>query len=172
MKKYRNKVKDLVVTGPEQVYVSDITYIATREGFCYLSLITDRHSRRIMGWDLSQSLAIEGSLRALTMALRGTRKTSGLIHHSDRGIQYCSKAYVELLQKHGAEISMTEENHVYENALAERVNGILKDEFLLGEVLGSYADAKKMVAEAIETYNNVRLHMAIGYMTPAEKHAA
>jgi transposase InsO family protein len=172
MKKYRNKVKDLVVAGPEQVYVSDITYIATREGFCYLSLITDRYSRRIMGWNVSQSLSIEGSMEALTMALRGTKKTKGLIHHSDRGIQYCSKAYVEVLKKHEAEISMTEENHVYENALAERVNGILKDEFLLGEVIRSYEDAKQQVAEAIETYNTVRLHMAIGYVTPAEKHAA
>ena len=172
MKKYKNRVKNIIVTRAEQVYVSDITYISTEEGFCYLSLITDMYSRRIMGWELSQSLGIEGSLKALKKALRATKNTHGLIHHSDRGIQYCSKAYVKLLRKNKAKISMTEENHVYENALAERVNGILKEDFLLGEVLKSYKDAKKQVAEAIETYNNVRLHMSLGYITPAEKHAA
>lgn len=172
LKKYKNLVKNTIPWRPEQVYVSDITYIDTCEGFCYLSLITDMHSRKIVGWELSESLSIEGSLHALKKAIRMTESTQGLIHHSDRGIQYCSKAYVRLLKKYGMRVSMTEENHVYENSLAERVNGILKDELLLGERLQSYEVARKMVKEAIETYNDYRLHMSIDYMTPAAKHAA
>jgi transposase InsO family protein len=130
------------------------------------------YSRKIVGWALSNSLSIEGSLKALKKAIGKTKRTQGIVHHSDRGIQYCSKAYVSLLKKHGMQISMTEENHVYENSLAERVNGILKDELMLGDKLQSYKVAKKMVREAIETYNEYRLHMSIDYMTPAEKHAA
>jgi transposase InsO family protein len=106
------------------------------------------------------------------MALRGIKDPSGMIHHSDRGIQYCCKAYTDRLLKARVRISMTEENHVYENALAERVNGILKNEFLLGEYLPSYSMTKKIVKEAIDIYNNERLHMSINYMTFAQKFAA
>ena len=171
-KKYSNLVKTGQVEKPEQVYVSDITYIRTREKFCYLSLITDMYSRKIVGWELSESLSIEGSVKALKKAIRTTRDTQRIIHHSDRGIQYCSKEYVRLLKKNGMRVSMTEENHVYENALAERVNGILKDELMLGETLQTVAVAKRMVKEAIETYNEYRLHTSIDYMTPEKKHAA
>ena len=168
-RKYKNLIKGKEIRGAEEVFVSDITYILTRERYTYLSLITDIWSRKIVGYCLSISLSVEGSIKALKMALRGRKK--GIIHHSDRGIQYCCNAYVDILEKHGAKISMTEENHVYENALAERVNGILKDEFMLGQELPSYETAKKIVKEAIETYNNERIHMSIEYKTPAQKHA-
>ena len=169
-KKYNNLIKDKEPTGPEQQYVSDITYLETMEGYRYLSLVTDRYSRKIMGYELSKSLSIEGSLKALRMAIRGVSKPEGLIHHSDRGLQYCSNAYVNLLKRNKIRISMTEDNHVYENALAERVNGILKEELMLGEKLPSYCMAKNMVKEAVKIYNEERLHMAIGYVTPQQKH--
>lgn len=169
---HKNLIKDIKITRPEQVFVSDITYLELINGFCYLALITDAYSRKIVGYDLSLSLAIDGSLRALKMALSGVKCPEELIHHSDRGIQYCANAYVETLLGKGAKVSMTEESHVYENALAERVNGILKTEFMLGEKLQSFEIAKELVKEAIEIYNNERLHLSLGYITPAQKHAA
>ena len=169
---YPNLIKELGLTGPNQAWVADITYIKTIGGFCYLALLTDAFSRKIVGYDLSQSLSIEGSMRALKMALKQNGYPEGLIHHSDRGIQYCSYDYTGLLIKHGVKISMTEQNHVYENALAERVNGILKQEFLLGETLVSYKIAKKMVRQAVEIYNNERPHLSLNYETPETRHAA
>jgi transposase InsO family protein len=171
-KVYKNLIWQEKAERAERVYVADITYIDTIEGYCYLSLITDQYSRKIVGHALSKSLSIEGSVEALEMALRGTKNPKGLIHHSDRGIQYCSKGYTDLLKKRGVRISMTEENHVYENALAERVNGILKEELLLGEKLISYNVAKELVAESVKIYNEERLHMSLEYLTPAQKHAA
>ena len=109
---------------------------------------------------------------ALKQALKDVKAPDKLIHHSDRGIQYCSHAYVELLQKNKVNISMTEENHVYENALAERVNGILKQEFMLGETLTSFAIAKELVKESVKIYNEERPHMSINYLTPQAKHEA
>jgi len=147
---YKNLIKDLEMTQPNQVFVSDITYLDTLEGFCYLALITDAYSRKIVGYSVSQSLSIEFCLDALRQALKGVEAPDKLIHHSDRGIQYCSHAYVELLLKNKVNISMTEENHVYENALAERVNGILKQEFMLGETLTSFAIAKELVKESVK----------------------
>jgi transposase InsO family protein len=170
--KHRNRIRDLEITRPNQVYVADITYLQTLEGFCYLALLTDAYSRKIVGYDVSRSLSIEGSLRALEMALKALPGTLPLIHHSDRGIQYCSHAYVDLLMKHGVQISMTEDNHVYENAKAERVNGILKNEFLLDETLASVDVAKQLVPDSIQIYNNERLHLSLNYQTPAMKHAA
>jgi len=172
LRKYRNLIRDLALTRPNQAYVADITYVETREGFCYLALIMDAYSRKIVGYDLSRSLSMEGCLRALQMALAALSGPVELIHHSDRGIQYCSHAYVDLLMKHGVRISMTEEQHVYENAQAERVNGILKSEFLLGEILTSYEVAKKLAAEAIKIYNEERLHLSLDYQTPETVHAA
>ena len=171
-KVYKNLIWDEKVKRCEGVYVADITYLDTLEGYCYLSLITDQYSRKIVGYALSKSLSIEGSVEALQMALRETKNPKELIHHSDRGIQYCSRGYTELLKKKGVQISMTEENHVYENALAERVNGILKDELQLGKKLLSYSMAKELVDEAVKIYNEERLHMSLGYITPAQKHAA
>lgn len=167
-RKYPNLIRDLEITAPNQVLVADITYVETVEGFCYVALLTDVYSRCIVGYDVSQSLAIAGCQRALTMALKHVSDPQGLIHHSDRGIQYCSAGYVRMLENRGAKLSMTEESHVYENALAERVNGILKTEFMLGETLPSFAVAKELVREAIQIYNQERLHMSLNYETPAE----
>lgn len=163
---YKNLVKDMVVTAPNQVWVSDITYIRTINGFCYLALITDMFSRKIVGYDISDSLELAGCLRALQMALWQAKPAVGLVHHSDRGIQYCSNQYVEALKKKGIKISMTEENHCYENAIAERVNGILKDEFYLDQTFFSTRNAEQAAKNAIDIYNNKRLHVSLGYKTP------
>jgi putative transposase len=164
--KYNNLVKDMDVVRPNQVWVSDITYIRTVKGFCYLALITDMYSRKIVGYDISDSLELAGCLRALKKALRHARPANGLVHHSDRGIQYCSNQYVDELKKRGISISMTEENHCYENAIAERVNGILKDEFYLDQCFFSTYHACNATKNAIEIYNTKRLHLSLGYKTP------
>jgi transposase InsO family protein len=164
--KYNNLVKDMNVTAPNQVWVSDITYIRTVKGFCYLALITDMYSRKIVGYDISDSLELTGCLRALQKALRQARPAVGLVHHSDRGIQYCSKEYVAELKKREIRISMTEENHCYENAIAERVNGILKDEFYLDQCFVNTYNASVATKNAISIYNNKRLHLSLGYKTP------
>jgi putative transposase len=163
---YKNLVKDMEVTHPNQVWVSDITYIRTVSGFCYLALITDLYSRKIVGYDISDSLELAGCLRALKKALRHARPATGLVHHSDRGFQYCSNQYVDELRKHGILISMTQENHCYENAIAERVNGILKDEFYLDQCFYSTYHACNAAKNAIEIYNSKRLHLSLGYKTP------
>ena len=164
--KYKNLIKDMTVDAPNQVWVSDITYIRTINGFCYLALITDMFSRKIVGYDISDSLELAGCLRALKKALRHARPADQLVHHSDRGIQYCSNQYVNELKKRGIRISMTEENHCYENAIAERVNGILKDEFYLDQCFFSTRSAGKATKNAIDIYNNKRLHVSLGYRTP------
>jgi putative transposase len=164
--KYNNLVKDMHVTAPNQVWVSDITYIRTVKGFCYLALITDMYSRKIVGYDISDSLELVGCLRALKKALASARPADGLVHHSDRGIQYCSNQYVAALSKRNIKISMTEENHCYENAIAERVNGILKDEFYLDQCFVNTSNACVATKNAIDIYNNKRLHVSLGYKTP------
>ena len=164
--KYNNLIKGLNITAPNQVWVSDITYIRTVKGFCYLALITDLYSRKIVGYDVSDSLELAGCLRALQKALANSKPAAGLVHHSDRGIQYCSKQYVAKLKKRKIRISMTEENHCYENAVAERVNGILKDEFYLDQCFVSTSHAKKATKCAIDIYNNKRLHLSLGLKTP------
>lgn len=164
--KYTNLIKDMEVTAPNQVWVSDITYIRTVKGFCYLALITDKYSRKIVGYDISDTLELSGCLRALQKALRQARSAVGLVHHSDRGIQYCSHQYVNELTKRKIRISMTEENHCYENAIAERVNGILKDEFYLDQCFFNTDHASKATESAISIYNNKRLHLSLGYKTP------
>jgi len=164
--KYSNLIKDMEITAPNQVWVSDITYIRTVKGFCYLALVTDLYSRKIVGYDLSDSLELAGCLRAIKKALASARPAAGLIHHSDRGIQYCSKQYVTELSKRNVKISMTEENHCYENAVAERVNGILKDEFYLDQCFVNTRNARVATKNAIDIYNNKRLHLSLGYKTP------
>jgi transposase InsO family protein len=151
--KYSNLIKNRIVDAPNEVFVSDLTYLDTLEGFCYLALITDLYSRKIVGWDLSKNLGMEGSQRALKLALTKVPKPEKLIHHSDRGFQYCSYGYTAVLRDKNVQISMTEGNHVYENAVAERVNGILKSEFSLGEKLKSFEHARQLTQHAIETYN-------------------
>jgi len=164
--KYSNIIKDIEVIRPNQVWVSDITYIRTIKGFCYLALITDMHSRKIVGYDLSDSLELKGCVRALEKAIYQAKNIKQLIHHSDRGIQYCSNVYTQILKRKKIDISMTEENHCYENALAERVNGILKDEFYLDQVFTDVAHAKRATKNAINLYNEIRLHLSLDYKTP------
>jgi putative transposase len=169
-RKYSNVLRALHLSAPNQAYVSDITYIRVGSGFAYLFLITDAWSRKIVGWWLSPDLGIEGGLKALRMALRQCPSTRGMVHHSDRGIQYCCYAYTGELAKHGIIISMTEDQHCYENAIAERVNGILKEEYLLGQRWPDYRMAKLATAQAIELYNNRRPHWSLNLKTPNQVH--
>jgi transposase InsO family protein len=164
--KYNNIIKDMEVTKPNQVWAADITYIRTLNGFCYLALITDMYSRKIVGYDLSDSLELNGCVRALNKAIYQAKNIKGLIHHSDRGIQYCSNIYTQILKLKKINISMTEENHCYENALAERVNGILKDEFYLDQTFMNTAHAKRATKNAINLYNQIRLHLSLDFKTP------
>ena len=168
---YTNLIKEIKKVRINQVIVSDITYISTEEGYMYLALITEMYSRMIIGYDVSESLSIEGSLRALRQAIKKIRQTEGTIHHSDRGIQYCSNDYTKLLKRRKIRISMSEKGNPYENAVAERVNGILKIEFLLDQRFRTKSEARRFVREAIKIYNEERPHMSIGYEVPAERYS-
>jgi transposase InsO family protein len=170
--KYPNRIKGMAVLGRNQVWVSDVTYLRTREGFLYLSMITDTYSRKIVGYAVNDTLEVEGCILALKMALKGCRAGEYPIHHSDRGIQYCCRAYIERLQKSKCAISMTEEDHCAENAMAERMNGILKEEYLRGIRFATKAQAIRSVHQAIWLYNNERPHMALGYGIPGKIHEA
>ena len=165
--RYPNRIKGQSLEALSKAMVADITYIRTREGYRYLFLVTHYVSRKILGYSLSADLTAQGGYDALQMALREMPNAQGGIHHSDRGLQYGSHVITELAESRGMRMSMTEEDHVYENAVAERVNGILKAEFLLGEVLVSHASAQRQVAQAITIYNNERLHTSLAYETPA-----
>ena len=167
---YLNLVEDFKPTGKNQLWVSDITYIRTLDGFMYLALITDAYSRKIVGYDISDSLELEGALRALRLALRSLPADHQLIHHSDRGIQYCSHAYVNRLKSRGVRISMASTGNCYENAMAERVNGILKQEYYLDQAFKTKDLAKKACKQAVKIYNGLRLHMALDYKTPDQVH--
>jgi len=169
---YGNLLKDITLTTPNQAVVSDITYIRTDEGFMYLALVMDAYSRTIVGYDCSDSLESQGALRALSMALRKLPADSNAIHHSDRGCQYCNHAYVEKLQRKGLCVSMTEVNHCYENGQAERLNGILKQEYGLGDRFSRKSDALRAVSEAVRLYNYRRPHQSLGYRCPMEVHLA
>jgi transposase InsO family protein len=170
-KKHPNLIKDLKITRSEQVWVSDITYIRTQAGFMYLSLITDAYSKQIMGYELSDNMKVINSVKALEMAI-GNRKypDRDLIHHSDRGLQYCHPDYIQLLELNHIKVSMTTKHDPYENAIAERINGILKNEYLTGEYLIDQIDAKKETAYAIWMYNNKRPHYSCKFQTPTEAH--
>lgn len=167
---YKNLVRDEVVTAPNRVWVSDITYIRRGAGFMYLFLITDAYSRKIVGWSLRDSLGLEGALRALRMALRQCQDPQRLIHHSDRGFQYCSEAYTGLLKKNGVRISMAAAGNCYENALAERINGILKQEYSLDQRMNDEQMANRTVGEAIRLYNDHRPHWSLGLQIPSKVH--
>lgn len=170
-RKHKNLIADMEITRPEQVWVSDITYIGNRNNHMYLALITDAYSKKIMGYDLSSSLSTEGSVRALKMA-NSNRAYPGLplIHHSDRGIQYCSDIYQRRLRKYGITTSMTESYDPYANAVAERVNGILKQEFTLEEYNYPIQIMRKIVADAIGIYNQRRPHSSCQLLTPEMMH--
>jgi len=167
---FGNRFKDLELTGPDHAWVSDITYVATDEGYLYLSLITDAWSRKIVGYHGGDTLETEGCLRALAMAVAVLPEGRTPMHHSDRGSQYCSHLYIGQLRAHGLGISMTEERHCYENALAERVNGILKQEYSLSGRFRSKSQALESIHEAVRLYNTRRPHTAIKFQTPERAH--
>lgn len=167
---FHNLIKDLEIIAPNQVWVSDITYIRTGNSFIYLSLITDAYSRKIVGWNAGDSLEAIGCLNALQKALKELPDGCFPIHHSDRGTQYCCHAYVKALNKAGVKISMTEQNHCYENALAERVNGILKDEYNLFARFVNKKQAVRAIKQAIYLYNNKRPHLSLNYQFPVQVH--
>ena len=169
-KKYPNLIRDMIVTRAGQLWVSDITYIRHTGGFCYLSIITDAYSHKIVGYKLHPSLHSQGAIDALLMAGADTKQMSGLIHHSDRGIQYCCNDYVEMITHLGIQLSMTENGDPYENAIAERVNGILKYEHGLKDTFSSYAQAVIAVEDAIRKYNELRIHDSAGRLTPMMAH--
>jgi putative transposase len=170
--KYPNLIRGLEVIRPNQLWVSDITYIPAETGYSYLSLITDAYSRKIVGWCLWQNLKRDGTLQALNMALGSVdgSRTHRLIHHSDRGLQYCSGEYTDLLTSNAMTISMTEKGDPYENAIAERVNGILKSEFGLDAGFSNYALALEAAERTIHTYNTMRPHASCNYLTPEQAH--
>lgn len=167
---YRNLLVEMAVDAPNQAWVSDITYIRTDEGFLYLSLITDDWSRKIVGYHAGDTLETEGCLKALEQAVKELVDGMFPLHHSDRGSQYCSHLYTGRLREYGLGISMTEEMHCYENAKAERVNGILKQEYFLGGCFRTKQQAIKAVDQAVQLYNTRRPHLALNYETPSIVH--
>lgn len=169
MRKYPNLIVGFIPTAPNQLWVSDITYITLKDDFAYLSLITDAYSRKIVGFFLSETLSADGCIKALQMALKNNPQLGRLIHHSDRGSQYCCADYVGILDKKFIKISMTQSGDPLENAIAERVNGILKDE-LLEKVYLNYEQARQAIAAAISIYNYQRPHSSIDMLTPIEAH--
>lgn len=172
LKKYPNLIKGVILSAADQLWVSDITYVRTLEGFNYLSLITDAYSRKIMGHTLYETLEAIGPTEALKMAITERKEISPyiLIHHSDRGVQYCSSEYVEILTKEKIAISMTQSGSPYENALAERVNGTIKNDFFPKKVYQNHKEAKKAISKIIDVYNQKRPHASVDYLTPDEAH--
>jgi putative transposase len=166
-----NLIKGYEPSGPEQIWSGDMTYIATEQGFAYVSLITDMYSRKVMGYHVHGTLETEGPLRALHMALKHRKhRETRLIHHSDRGIQYCSDTYVGLLRRNGIQISMSAPGNPYENAVAERVNGIIKTEYCLDSCFRTIEQVRQAVREAVRLYNTERPHASCDYLTPEEAH--
>ena len=169
--KFQNLWRGNIPTAPNRVWVADITYIRTSPGsFLYLSLLTDVYSHKIVGWHLSDRLDMKGPVHALEMALKELPPEHHLMHHSDRGVQYCSKLYVSLLQSKGIQISMTESGDPKENSIAERVNGILKEEWLNRENIESLKDGEEKVSRIIGIYNKERPHLSNDYLTPDQAH--
>jgi putative transposase len=169
MKKHPNRLKGQELKRPEQAFVSDITYVETDEGTHYLSLVTDAYSRKIMGYEVSDDMRAESVVKALHQAAKQRQTHRSLLHHSDRGLQYCSAVYQQELKRHDITPSMTDGYDCYQNALAERVNGILKQEFLLYKCR-SLKDLKSLVQESIDIYNRLRPHLSLGMKTPEQVH--
>ena len=169
--KHKNLVLDKIPTRPEEVWVSDITYVGGRNKHSYLALVTDAYSKKIVGYDLSDSLSADGAVRALQMACRDRKyKDKPLIHHSDRGIQYCCDEYQRQLSKYGIRVSMTESYDPYANAVAERINATIKHEFLLEELDCNLSTQQRIVAQSVAIYNELRPHLSCGMLTPNEMH--
>jgi putative transposase len=169
LKKHPNLFKDLVPSRMEEVFVSDITYVRSRERTHYLSLVTDAFSRKIMGYHLSDDMSAGNVVKALQMAIKNRKTTWPLIHHSDRGLQYCSALYQEKLTSSQIKPSMTDGYDCYQNALAERINGILKQEFLL-EICNTGKELEKLIKESINIFNQERPHLSLNMKTPNEIH--
>ena len=170
-RKHKNLVNTMEIQKPESVWVSDITYLGTRTNPSYLALITDAYSKKIVGYNVSKSLSTEGSLEALEMALKNRKyKEESLIHHSDRGLQYCSNDYQKLLIDYNVSPSMTEKYDPYENAIAERINGILKQEFDIAKKIKDFDVKKKLISDAIKIYNHKRPHLSNHMLTPMQMH--
>lgn len=173
LRKYPNLIRNFILTAPNQLWVSDITYWKINTGeHLYISFITDAYSHKIVGYQVADTLEAIESIHALQMALSalGAESHLNLIHHSDRGIQYCSHAYVKLLQDYNIKISMTENGDPLENAVAERINGIIKDEYLEAYEINCLKDAQELLKEVVELYNNERPHMSISNLTPNHIH--
>jgi len=170
MRKYPNIIKNIDINRPEQVWVADITYLQVKKKHYYLHLITDAYSKKIVGFKLSDNMQAITTLKALEMAISERMYKTRLIHHSDRGLQYCSSVYTKLLKDNGVKISMTEEYDPYENAVAERVNGILKAEFGLDDIFENYELLELQTLQSIALYNQLRPHMSIELLTPNQAH--
>jgi putative transposase len=173
-KKYPNLIRDLVPNAPNELWVSDITYWRIKDHFLYISFITDAYSRKIVGYHLGDSLQTSETIQALEIAISSlseeNKKSLQLIHHSDRGTQYCSNEYVKLLENNNIGISMTENGDPLENAIAERVNGIIKEEYLNDYLVDNLMEARELLDAIIKLYNNERPHMSIGNLTPNQVH--
>ena len=171
-RKHKNLVSTIEIVKPDAVWVSDITYVGSRINPSYLALITDAYSKKIVGYDVSQSLSVESSLKALEMAVGNKEfRNYPLIHHSDRGLQYCSNDYQKLLNDNDISPSMTEKYDPYENAIAERINGILKQEFNIARSIKDFDIKKKLIEDAIKVYNTKRPHLSNHMLTPVQMHA-
>jgi putative transposase len=169
--KHPNLIKDIVINRAEQVWVSDITYIRTNEGFLYLSLVTDAYSKQIVGSQLSDNLKAINCINALKTAIKNRKYPDrSLIHHSDRGLQYCCPDYIDTLERNHINISMTTKHDPYENAVAERINGTLKYEFDLGDQLPDLKQAQREINKSVWIYNNLRPHESCNYLTPLQTH--
>lgn len=172
LKKYPNLIKELIIKTPEQLWVSDITYIRTLQGFSYLSLLTDAYSRKIVGYALYETLEAEGPLQALRMAISERKRNVPfiLIHHSDRGIQYCCAVYIEILREENIVISMTQSGSPCDNSLAERINGTIKNDFFPKRIYKDHKEANVQIGRIIVKYNEIRPHDSIDYLTPQQAH--
>ena len=170
MHKYPNLIKELQPVKPEQIWVADITWLNIKDSYCYLHLITDAYSKKIMGYEVSDNLAAANTIKALKMALKNRKYVTPLIHHSDRGLQYCSAGYTKLLDDTKIAISMTQDGSPYDNAIAERVNGILKDEFGLDDAFESMDQVRNEANQSIDLYNRLRPHLSNSMLTPIEMH--
>jgi transposase InsO family protein len=172
LRKYPNLIKEFVPTGPNQLWVSDITYWKLADNHVYISFITDAYSHKIVGYHVAETLESIETIKALNMALSNLRFESHvqLIHHSDRGVQYCHKQYVKLLQDNNIQISMTEKGDPLENAIAERVNGIIKEEYLNDYQINNLKEAKHLLKHVVKLYNEERPHNSIGNLYPNEVH--
>lgn len=171
LRKYPSLIRDFIPNGAHQLLVSDITYVDTDQGTMYLYLITDAYSRKIVGWDIANNLEAINAIKALGQAIKQLPKEAkDVIHHSDRGVQYCSYSYVQKLKRRNIKISMTENGDPLENAIAERINGILKTEWIYGQNLLQTNQIKAQIKRIIKIYNAKRPHLSINYLTPNEAH--